>query len=1097
MHYSILKKTFLFFFAFVIQSVLFSQNAIDSREVIQKGIEFHDAGKYEKAIEEFKKVYENDTNYVLAMVELINTYTANKQDSLALEVCNKIENLDSEYKPNITVFKANVLDNLKRSDEAIKLYQEGLKKYPLNNSFYYEQGVVFLKQEKLAEAHDMFVKSIQCNPFHANSHRQMAVLAVKQGKLIPAYLALHFYLLLDSKSATAQNIVLELDKVAKNEYQFDDAVKVPGLSELDDFSEIEALFKSKIALGSKYKSKIKIKYNVTKQLQLVLEKLSPDMNDKGFYNQFYAKFFYDLYKNKYFEPLAYSTLDGMELKDVDAWMKKSNAKTTAFALWMYKYIGDNFATSETVLNGEKVKARHWYNTNYKIYAVGNRNASDVNIGYWIFYYSNGAVKSEGSYDNNGKRTGVWKFYHGSGYIDAIENYIDENNFTKDEYYSNGSLKTQMKYKNNLLDGEQIEYYASGNPKGKYYFKEDKRVDKEIAYHPNGKLHYEAPLVNGNYDGAITQYYQNGSIKETCVFKNGKRDGKYISYFNFPDKLVEAEGSFEDNNQVGEWKRYHQTGKLRDVGSYDKDGKRTGKWTSYYNDGVLESEENFSKDKYDGITKIYSDQGKLIEEYDYKNAIIQTYTSYDLTGKVIYQTKTIGKKEIDLVLYHPTGNIKRQGKLDEGQMEGNWKEMNENGYIINEKNYKSGKLHGAVIYYHDNGKIKRQYQYKDDLLDGPYTEYYSNGKIFKEGYYLNDIYTGVWKTYYTDGTLAYINYYRDGEMDGVQKTYAVNGKIDFEEFLELGFIKSVTYYDTLGKVYHTVKFDKGDCDMVTKYYNGKTNKTSPFKDNLIQGKYEKKYINGQTAEVGNMVDDQFEGAYSRFHFNGKKEAEYNYVNGDFHGKQKDYDLDGNLDRECEYFYGELEGAYNYYYPNKKIERTLVYKRGETEGKSPVYDENGELRIERNYKNDRLVSYTYYSKAGTLVAPIEVKNETQTIKAYFKNGNVSMEYTLKNGELDGKRVSYHSNGKVDSEENYVNGERDGAYKNYYASGQLREEENWSNGVPSGKTTHYYENGKVKREIYYLNGKEHGVQKWYDNTGKLIATYYCYNGEIIEAK
>ncbi|MBL0330659.1 MAG: hypothetical protein IPP64_14905 [Bacteroidetes bacterium] len=246
---------------------------VDSKKIIQKGVALHDEEKYAEAIVEFKKVNPNDTNYVLACVELVNTYIASEQDSMAVIVCDQASVLPSSFAPSLLLYKANALDKMGKSDEAMKLYNEGIKKYPLNNSFYFELGILKYRQEKYAETHDLMIQSIKCNPYHASSHHVMANLALKQGKLIPAMLAWQYYLLLDNSSTRAKSIVSELEKIAKNEYEFKDVIKIDGLSEQDDFSELEALVKSKVALTDKYKSKIKLKFNITKQMQLILRRL--------------------------------------------------------------------------------------------------------------------------------------------------------------------------------------------------------------------------------------------------------------------------------------------------------------------------------------------------------------------------------------------------------------------------------------------------------------------------------------------------------------------------------------------------------------------------------------------------------------------------------------------------------------------------------------------------------------------------------------------------------------------------------------------------------------------------------------------------------
>jgi uncharacterized protein len=1080
-------------------SFSFAQNKpeVDSKKIIEKGVELHDSEKYQEAITEFKKVNKNDTNYVLACLELVNTYIASGQDSLAIGVCDAASILPSSFAPSILLYKANALDNMKKTEEAEKLYREGMKKYPLNNSFYYELGVLKYRQEKYKEAHDLFTQSIKCNPFHAASHHQMANLALKQGKLIPAVLAWQFYLMIDNTSNRAQAIIGELEKIAKNEYEFKDVVKVEGLSEQDDFSELEALLRSKVALTDKYKSKLSVNFNITKQLQLIFEKISPVKSDKGFYMQFYAPIFEQVNKKGYFESFAYSILSGANNKDVNSWVKKHQSDIDEFSTWFTKYLGEDFCTYDSQLNGKTVKARHWYSNN-KILAVGNQDPSGNNIGYWNFYYSNGILRSEGSFNSSNKREGTWKFYYPSGLIKDLETYNNGSvEGIVEGYYTNGSIETQKKYSNSLLDGLQSVYYSTGGIENTYEYKAGKQEGKESNYYRSGKQKYEITMINGKYEGPFIQYYNNGHIMEKSTFKDNNRSGKYESYYNFPEKALKSEATYEKGIAVGEYKSYYRNGKVDETGMYKKNGDKDGVWKEYYSNGTLLSEESFSDGKWDGSSKYYNEDGKMIEEYIYKNDILQEYKAYDPTGKVVYQNKKDGKNNYDATLYYSNANKKREGRVQGGKLTGVWKDYNMNGFITSENTYANGKKDGKSITYHDNGKVKAETDYSEGETNGYYREYHKNGKLHMEGAYIMDKEIDVWNTYYINGNLESTTFYNDGNLDGWQEYYAINGKLDYEEFYELGYVKKRVFYDSTGKVEQEILFNKGTGELETKYANGKTKLKSTYKDNLLQGPSNAFYPDGKPLSTKTYVNDEAEGDIKFFYPSGKLEWLRPYLNGDKHGKHIQYYEDGNVLRETNYSYGRQEGKTFFYYPNKQMEREYDYKNGEIDGKATIYAETGELAIERNYKGGYILSYSYMDKNGVMLPPIEIKNETGTVKTFYKTGTPALEYTLKNGALEGKRTMYFVNGKVQEDENYLNNELTGLCKYYYASGKLKEEVNYAYDDKNGKCVAYYENGKVKSEEYFMNGKQHGTCKYYDATGKLTSTIVYYNDEVIDEK
>jgi antitoxin component YwqK of YwqJK toxin-antitoxin module/Tfp pilus assembly protein PilF len=1094
-----MKKQKLFLFACLLLTgrTAFSQPApeVDSKKIIDKGITFHDEKKYEEAAAEYKKIGRNDTNYVLAMTELIITYIANGKDTQALELCDKIIDIPSSYIPSIMTYKADALDNLKRSDEAIKIYEEGMKKYPLNYSFTYELGVLKLRQEKYKEAHDLFVKTVKVNPYHANTHFQLGFIAMKQGKLIPTMLAWQFYLTIDNSSQRAQTLVNALENLAKNEFDFEKIVKVDALDDQDDFSEIDALVKSKVALGKKYKSETKLNFNITKQIQLIMEKMVVAKDDKGFFMQFYAPFYADIYKNKFLETYSYVILAGMENKEVDAWVKKNTPKIDLFVKWLTNYIGKNVSTYEENLNGKMVKAEHFYSNGRKIVAVGNEDSKGENIGYWNFYYPNGILKSEGAFNDDNKRTGLWKFYEANGLPSSTENYVNGQIQGKIEsFFSNGSIRSGRSFSNSLLDGESIYYYPTGVKKISAKYKDDIENGKQIKYHENGTLEYEATVEAGKFQGTLALYYMDGHLKEKATFKDDNRNGKFTEYYEIPENALRIEGNYDKGVLTGAYKTYHQNGTLSASGEFNKDGKKIGIWKSFNEDNILIEEETYNNGKNSGTTKTYTDKGKLAEEYIYKNDMLQEYKAYDAAGKVIYQNKKDGKSSYDVLLYHPNGNKKREGRIKDGIPDGKWKSYNRNGFVTSEENYTEGKKNGKTFTYFENGKIKTEVEYKDGVANGNFKKYHKNGKIRNEGVYVNDELLGVWNTYYANGNLQSTNYYKDDLAENWQQAYCANGKLESEDFFELGYVKKRLDYDSLGKVIQQSVLDKGTGLLDIKYPNGKNYWLNTYKYGLKQGLASSFYINGKPRTVKNYKDDKLDGEAKYYYPTGSIKSQETYINGDLNGKSINYYENGNVKSAYEYIYGIESGKSYYYHPNKQLQVEYTYKNNLLEGKTTNYDESGELMIIKNFEEGFLISYQYNDKTGNLVPPIELKNGSGVIKAYYKSGSPSIEYTLKNDAIEGKKVSYFPNGKISEECTFICDDREGIRKTYYSSGKIKSSENWKSDDLNGISLTYFENGKIKTEAYYLNDLKYGPYKEFDETGKLVKSYFYYDDEFL---
>ena len=723
-----------------------SLEIIKSKEIIEKGVQLFDEEKYNESIEEYSKVTRNDTNYLLAQVEIVTTYINQKKDSLALLVCNNALTYSySSYTPHFMLLKAAALDNLKRSDEAIKVYEEGAKKYPLNNSFYYEVGVLKLRQDKFYEAYTWFEKSMKVNPFHANTHFHLGFIAVKQGRLIPAMLAWQYYLTLDNSSSRAKYIVNSLEKMAKNEFDMEPSKISKEMENQFDFAELDALVKSKVALSPKYKSETKLKFDLTKQLQLIAEKIEVSPNDKGIYAQYYGNYFQSLYKQKMLEAFTYDILNGMNNDDVNSWTKKNKTKIEAFGVWMAKYVMTNIATYDEKINNETVKVQHRYNSNYKIASVGNANDKGESVGYWIYYYPNGIIKAEGNTSTTGFKDGVWKFYNNGGAIKSSELYSEGKlNGSLQTYYLNGGIATSQNYTMNQLNGEQIKYHTTGNKNVVYNYTNDVENGKRLEYFENGQLNYEINIINGKYDGPCTLYYMDGHMNKKITYVNNNRNGVSTEYYDVPENAKKNTINFENDIAIGHYETYHENGIIAEIGEINKEGMRYGVWKTFSATNKRLSEINYRDGKFDGKSIYFSYKGIKTEEYLYNNDLLQQYQAFDTEGKTIFTNNKVAKKDYNAKLYYSNGNVKREGAVVGGELSGIWKNYAYVGYLESEEPYVNGKKEGGFTDYAASGKIKAEQNYINDVLQGSYIEYHKNGVTKLEGNYVNGLKEGYWK-----------------------------------------------------------------------------------------------------------------------------------------------------------------------------------------------------------------------------------------------------------------------------------------------------------------------------------------------------------------
>lgn len=217
------------------------------------------------------------------------------------------------------------------------------------------------------------------------------------------------------------------------------------------------------------------------------------------------------------------------------------------------------------------------------YKEGNRD------GLYKCYYGDGqTVQSERTFID-GKVDGVSRTYHSNGKVETekvyklgIEDgydrrYGSDGTLTLDECYKDGkrdgkwtqhlssNLGDMVRisfYKNGLPDGQWSETWKDGKPEKSTTYKNDEKNGEEITYFTDGTPEKSSNYLNGKLSGVTKEFYfESGKCKSEYTFKNGKREGAYKRYFD-TGKLRE-EGCCEADSEVYR-KEYYANGKLKSV-----------------------------------------------------------------------------------------------------------------------------------------------------------------------------------------------------------------------------------------------------------------------------------------------------------------------------------------------------------------------------------------------------------------------------------------------------------------------------------------------------------------------------------------------------
>lgn len=120
-----------------------------------------------------------------------------------------------------------------------------------------------------------------------------------------------------------------------------------------------------------------------------------------------------------------------------------------------------------------------------------------------------------------------------------------------------------------------------------------------------------------------------------------------------------------------------------------------------------------------------------------------------------------------------------------------------------------------------------------------------------------------------------------------------------------------------------------------------------------------------------------------------------------------------------------------------------------------------------------------------------------KEYYVNGSIMKEYTLKDGQVDGKLKFYDDFARLVADEYIKNGLQNGLCKYYYKNGQLQKEISLKDGIQNGFSREYDPDGTLRAESDLTASGDPiqftGEVKQYFENGQLSKQATISNGKV----
>jgi len=325
------------------------------KQTVREGIGLHDAKKYAAAVEKYQAVLTENPDCTLVMYELSMTYYAMGEKTKAMETAYRGSKYKSEDLPLFFLTMANVIDDIGKPGEAIKIYQDAIKMLEGDkdmvhhlSSVHYNLGVTLVRQKKYAEARVELKKAVEYNFKYPSPHYLLSIVYNGTKYKVPAFLAAARFLALEfntARSQAAARVILDVLKPTPKDEKTGNInifVDMNAPKDEGDFAMFELFLGTLTTVKGKddeNKSENEMFADaVSTLIALVAENKSVKST---FVGKNYVPFVSEMKRRGYSDVLAYIVLYHSGSESAKTWLGANEGKLKEFIAWSKTYSPQN------------------------------------------------------------------------------------------------------------------------------------------------------------------------------------------------------------------------------------------------------------------------------------------------------------------------------------------------------------------------------------------------------------------------------------------------------------------------------------------------------------------------------------------------------------------------------------------------------------------------------------------------------------------------------------------------------------------------------------------------------------------------------------
>lgn len=333
------KQLFGFTILLIFSINCYSQSEIEN--IVKKGIQHHDNGEFDKAIQTYEKALKIDPKSTLVNYEIALSYFSKGDYKEAIKFSDVVLKQNKDLLLQAYITKGSALDMLGKTKESIKVFNTAIKKTEGHYLLYYNLGLNYYKINDLENAEKNAIKAIELNPNHSSSHLMLANIHNQNGNSVQTLLSTHYFLLLEPNSQRSLDAYSMLQQyfggnVSKDKEKPNTINILLSPNNDSQFGVVELMVSMLEASKSLEKNKGKTEDEMfvenTEKFFKFLGELKEKKN-KEIWWTFYAAFFYDLAKSGHLETYCkYITQIGNE--NSKKWIEENNKALNKFDKWL-------------------------------------------------------------------------------------------------------------------------------------------------------------------------------------------------------------------------------------------------------------------------------------------------------------------------------------------------------------------------------------------------------------------------------------------------------------------------------------------------------------------------------------------------------------------------------------------------------------------------------------------------------------------------------------------------------------------------------------------------------------------------------------------